>query len=171
MEIGEKMKKPKLVIFRGKPTSGKSTAYGSLRKNKLMKDWIFVDHVALKESMGKELGKKSLFAVLKVVMPTKKNIIIEEMSSDTVRRNISSVIKKYNYEIKVFQFTVRTKTAYKRDVQRVRAKKAIKMGKELIDEMHKMHDEKLDKNGIIVDTNKLGKRQVVDLIVKSLGLK
>ena len=69
------MVKPKLVILRGRPTSGKSSAYANLRKSKFMKEWLFVDHCAMKTSIGKELGKKALFAVLKIVMPTKKNII------------------------------------------------------------------------------------------------
>ena len=59
----------KIAILRVKSTAGKSTAYANLRKRKVMKDWLFVDHCALKNSLGKELGKKSLFAVLKAVMP------------------------------------------------------------------------------------------------------
>lgn len=165
------MKKPKLVILRGRPTSGKSTAYANLRKSKSMKDWLFVDHCAMKTWLGKDLGKKSLFAVLKVVMPSKKDIIIEEMSKETVRKYIYSYIKKYDYKIIVFQFTVRTQTAYKRDVQRAKTKWHPKMGKKWINETHKMHDERFDKNAVLVDTNRLGKRQVVDLILKSLKLK
>ncbi|MBW2995769.1 hypothetical protein KY332_00555 [Candidatus Woesearchaeota archaeon] len=162
------MKKPKLVILRGRPTSGKSTAYANLRKRKAMKEWLFVDHCALKKGLGKELGKKSLFAVLKTVMPTKKNIIIEEMSEETVRKYINSYVKKYNYRIIVFQFTVRTKTAYKRDVQRAKAKEHAFMGKKKIEEMHKMHDERFDKNAFLVDTNRLGKRKAVDFILERL---
>ncbi len=165
------MKTPKLVILRGRPTSGKSTAYENLRKSKLMKNWLFVDHCAMKTWLGKDLGKKSLFAVLKIVIPSKKNIIIEEMSKETIRKYIDSYIKKYDYKIIVFQFTVSTKTAYKRDVQRAKAKWHPKMGKKWIDETHKMHDERFDKKAILVDTNKLGKRQVVDLILEELKLK
>ena len=163
------MKKPKLVILRGRPTSGKSTAYANLQKRKEMKDWLFVDHCALKSDLGKELGKKSLFAVLKAVMPSKKNIIIEEMSEETARKYIDKDIKKYDYLIVVFQFTVRTKTAYKRDIQR--SKKGKEMGKETIDMWHKLHDEKANKDGILVDCNKLGKRQVVKFILKELRLR
>ena len=162
------MNKLKLVILRGRPTSGKSTAYANLQKKKEMKDWLFVDHANLKEKLGKELGKKSLFAVLKVVMSTKKNIIIEEMSEETIRKYVGSYIKKYNYRVVVFQFTVRTKTAYKRDVQRAKAKWHPLMGKKWIDETHKMHDEQFDKKAFLVDTNKLSKKKVVDLILKEL---
>ena len=59
------MKKPRLVILRGKPAAGKSTAYANLRKNKKMKDFVFVDHCAMKTELGKEGGKKELFKELK----------------------------------------------------------------------------------------------------------
>ncbi len=158
--------KSKFIILRGKPTSGKSTAYANLRKNKIMKEWFFVDYCALKESLGKELGKKSLFAILKVVMPTKRNIIIEEMSEETIRKYINNEIKKYNYKITVFQFRVNTKTAFKRDIKRAKEKWHPFMGKRKIKEMHNLHDERLDKKTIIVDTNRLGKKKVIDLILK-----
>jgi tRNA uridine 5-carbamoylmethylation protein Kti12 len=162
------MKKSKMVILRGRPTSGKSTAYANLQKKNEMKDWLFVDHANLKEKLGRELGKKSLFSVLKTVMPSKKNIIIEEMSEETVRKHIGSYIKKYNYKIVVFQFTVRTETAYKRDVKRAKAKWHPFMGKKKIKEMHDMHDERFDKNAFLIDTNKFSKKKVVDFVLEKL---
>lgn len=160
--------KPKLVILRGKPTSGKSTAWHNLRKRKEMKDWVFVDHCAMKTGLGKDLGKKSLFAVLKLVMPSKKDIIIEEMSEDTVRKYINHYIGKYDYKIITFQFEVSLKEAYKRDVQRSKERWHPFMGKKQIQEMHKMHEERLDQKAILIDCNKLGKRQVVEFILKEL---
>ena len=162
------MKKPRIIIFRGRPTSGKSTAYANLRKRKIMKDWLFVDHCALKNNLGRELGKKSLFAILKVVISSKKDIVVEETSEETLKKYVGSYIKKHGYKIIVFQFTVRTKTAYKRDVQRARAKWHPFMGKRQIDELHQMHDERFDKNAILVDTNKLGKKKVIDLILSKI---
>jgi len=162
------MKKSKLVILRGSPTSGKSTAYANLRKSKIMKYWLFVDHCAMKDWLGKDIGKKALFAVLKIALPTKRNIIIEEMSEKTVRKHINSYIKQYAYKLIVFQFIVRTKTAHKRDVQRAKEIRHPFMGKKKIEKLHKMHDERFDKNAILVDTNKLGKRQVVNFILKNL---
>lgn len=159
---------PKIVILRGKPTSGKSTAFKALRKNKRMNDFIFVDHAAIKEAFGKELGKKILFFSLKEVMPSKKNIIIEEMSRETLKKNVGKEIKKFGYNIVVFQFEVSLKTAYKRDVIRAKAGEHKKMGKKLMDKMHKMHEERFDKEGIVIDTNKLNKSQVVDLILREL---
>ncbi len=164
------MKKPRLVILRGKPTSGKSTAYANLRKSKFMKDWLFVDHCAFKTELGKDEGKKKLFSELRKVMLSEKNIIIEEMSKESVMKYIPKEIKKYNYEIIVFQFTVDTKTAYKRDVKRAKDKWHPFMGKKWIDKLHKMHDERFDKEAILVDTDKLGKKQVVELILNNLNL-
>jgi predicted kinase len=162
------MRKPKIVILRGRPTSGKSTAWNNLMKRKEMKDWLFVDHANLKTRLGKDLGKESLFAILKIVMKTKKDIMVEETSRDTLLKFVSKEIKKYGYQIVVFQFTVRTETAYKRDVRRAKDNWHPFMGKKWIDETHKMHDDRFDKKGILVDTNKLGKRKVVEFILDKL---
>jgi len=165
------MKKPKLVILRGKPTAGKSTAYANLQKKKEMKDWLFVDHANLKSRLGRELGKKALFAVLKTVMPSKKDILVEETSEETLRKYIAAAIKKYNYKIITFQFEVSLKEAYKRDVQRAKQKWHPFMGKKNVEKLHKMHEERFDVNAFLVDTSKLGKMQVIDFILKKLRMK
>lgn len=165
------MIKPNLVILRGKPTSGKSTAYANLRKRKEMKEWLFVDHCALKDSLGKEFGKKALFSILKIIMPHKRDIIIEEMSKETLMKNISNYIGKYGYKIIVFQFEVSREMAYRRDVKRAKEKWHPFMGKRKINELHKIHEERFDKSAVLVDTNKLGKRKVVELILNKLNLK
>ena len=162
------MKKPRLVILRGKPTAGKSTAWHNLKKRKAMKDWLFVDHTNLKTNLGRELGKESLFAVLKVVMSSKKDIIIEEMSEETLRKYTDKEIKKYGYKIITFQFEISLKTAEKRNVQRAKDKWHPLMGKKKVKELHKMHDERADEKGILVDTNKLGKRKVVEFILEKI---
>ena len=160
--------KPRLVILRGKPTSGKSTAYMNLRKRKEMKNWLFVDHCVLKDSLGKDFGKKALFSILKIVMPSRQNIIIEEMSRESIMKSLGKYVKKYNYQIIVFQFEVSKRVAYKRDVQRAKEKWHPYMGKKKIDELHKMHEEKFDKSAILVDTDKLNKGKVIELILKKL---
>ena len=165
------MKNPKLAILRGKPTSGKSTAWHNLKKKKEMKDWLFVDHTNLKTTMGKELGKHSLFAVLKTVMPTKQNIIIEEMSEKTLKKHINYYIKKYNYKLITFQFEINIKTAYKRNIKRAKDKWHPYIKKKKLEDYHKMHEERFDKNAFLVNCNKLGKKQVVDFILKKLRLK
>ena len=170
------MKQPKLVILRGRPTSGKSTALANLRKKKEMKNWVIFDFSKHKGNFdnfgkeGKEFAKITLAAILKSLLKTKKNIIFDEMSRKSIMRYVGKEIKKYNYKIIVFQFTVRTETAYKRDVQRSKEKWHPFMGKNLVDKLHKYHDENIDPEGIIVDTNKLGKKQAVDFILKELKL-
>ena len=162
--------KPRLVILRGKPAAGKSTAYAALRKHKKMKDWVFVDHCAFKTDLGKEGGKKKLFSELKKVVPSKKDIIIEEMSKESVMKGVGKEAKKYNYEIIVFQFEISLKKSKKRDVHRVLSKgHDRKFILDNIEDLYKMHDERFDKEGILVDTDKLNKRQVVKFILKELG--
>lgn len=163
------MKKSKFVILTGKPGAGKSTAWQTLRDSGKMKDWAFVDHAGMKSSFGKELGKKSLIAVLKVVMPSKKNIIIEEMARYSIIRDVGKQIKKYNYEIIVFQFDISLELSKKRDMQRVKdrrhgRKKLLKN----IEELHKMHDKKYDKEAIRIDSHKLNKKQIINKIIKNL---
>jgi predicted kinase len=165
------MKKPILVILRGKPAAGKSTAYANLRKKKAMKNWLFVDHCKLKEDLGKELGKESLFAVLKTVMPSKKNIIIEEMSEKTVMKHLGKEVKKHNYKIIVFQFEISLKKSRRRDYHRVIDKEHDrKFILKNIEDLHKMHDERFDKKGFLIDADKLSKRQVVEFILSELRL-
>ena len=54
--------KPKLVVLRGKPTSGKSTACHSLRKRREMKDWVFECRVVWGiKSLGSERFKKFIY--------------------------------------------------------------------------------------------------------------
>jgi len=55
----------KLVILRGKPTSGKSTAFSNIRKKQVMKDWIFIDHPLIKRDLGREGGKLKLYELIK----------------------------------------------------------------------------------------------------------
>ncbi len=166
------MKKPMIVVLRGKPTSGKSTAWHNLRKKKELKEWIFVDNASIKEMYDnlpneerKKLGNNSLFEILKITMKTRRNILIEEMSEATLMKHIERWIIKYNYKIVTFQFEVSRKTAYKRDIQRTKDKWHPFMGKKLVNDLHDYHEEKFDKNGILVDCNKLGKKAVVKFIL------
>lgn len=173
------MKKPKFVILRGKPTSGKLTAFRNLKKKKEMKNWIFIDHPRVKRMVEnlkdhREVSKKLLFGMVKEAIKTKKNIIMEETSRSTLKKYTGNYINKYKYKVIIFQFTILKKSAYKRDVQRIKEKECIhvkELGKDFIDYIHKYHDKNFDPKGILIDTNKLGKRQVVDLILEKLKLR
>ena len=116
----------------------------------------------------KDLGKKSLFEILKIVMKTRKNILLEESSESTLMKYVGKWIKKYRYDIVTFQFEVSRKVAYKRDVQRAKDKWHPFMGKKLVDDLHNYHEEKFDKRGILVDCDKLSKRGVVNFIMERL---
>jgi tRNA uridine 5-carbamoylmethylation protein Kti12 len=158
----------KLVIFRGKPTSGKTTALRGLEKKRVMKNWIIIDSSKIKSKLGKKLGMHEL---LKEDMKSKKNILVDETSRKTLNKYLRYHIKKNNYKIIVFQFTVRIDTVYKRNIQRSEAKLEKYIKKKRIEELEKMHDERFDKNAFLIDTNKLGKTQVIKFILKKLGLK
>lgn len=159
----------RLIIFRGKPTAGKSTAYATLRNREEMQDFVFVDHCAFKKELGKDKGKIKLFEELKKVLPSGRDIIIEEMSEESIRKVIDSELKKYGYRIIVFQFEVSREEAYKRDVIRNEAIGEPPQGKKWVDDFHKMHEERFDKDGILVDCDKLNKEEVVEFIIKSLN--
>ena len=168
--------KSKLVILRGRPTAGKSTAFTNLRKRNEFEGWVFVNFPQIKSwfkhvSDSRELKKQTLFIVLKELMKTKKNIIFEEMSRETVMKYLGKEVKKYGYKFVIFQFTVKTTTSYKRNITRSKAKLHPKLGKRQMNKLHKMHDDTLDKKATLIDTNKLGQRAVVNLILEELKLK
>ena len=79
---------PKIVILRGRPASGKSTAFAKLKKRKEFDGWVLIDNCELKSwfnylEENKEIKKKALFALMKEVMKKKKNILNQMDSEDT----------------------------------------------------------------------------------------
>ena len=73
------MDKPKIVIFRGKNASGKTTAINNLRKSRKMKDWILINHGELKhwfdnllDAEKKPLRKEAMWAILRTIIKSKK---------------------------------------------------------------------------------------------------
>lgn len=165
--MGEgKMKR--LIILRGKPTAGKSTAFANLRKNKKMKEIIFIDHPELKKAFGKDEAKKKLFAEIVDAMETGKDILTEEMSEETLMKNIGKEIKENSYKIVIFQFEISFETALMRNVERSKIGWHKLMTEQELKDLFKMHEEKFDKNAILVDCNKLNEKQVVEFIIKKL---
>lgn len=165
---------PKLVILRGRPTSGKTTAFHTLRKSRTkLNDWVFIDFPRIKSMFDKlknkkEIRKRALFAMIKEVMKSKKNILFEEMSRESMIKYAGNYIKKYKYKIITFQFEVSLKEAYKRNIQRAKKGWHPYLKRKELNEFHKMHDERFDKKAILVDTNKLNKKQVVELILSKI---
>ena len=165
------MTHPKLVLLKGKPTAGKSTAFRSLRYDpRIKKEFIFVDHENLKTVMGKQEGKMALFDILRDVMKNKPNIITEEMSGKTLMKYIGKEIKKYKYKIITFYFDVSLEKAHKRSIQRAKTKWHPLIEKQKMKELHEYHvqEHKEDINPILVDCNKLNKRQVTEFIIKKI---
>ncbi len=166
---------PRLIILRGKPTAGKTTAFHNLEKDEIMKDFIFIDFSSIKNKFKnfpdkerRKLGKEFLFKKLKEIMPSKKDILIEEMSKETIKKYLKNEIKRYNYKIIVFQFEISLETAYKRNIKRAKERWHPLMAKEELKKLHKIHEERFDKNAILIDTEKLNKKEVVDFIVKKI---
>ena len=92
---------PKIVILRGRPASGKSTAFAKLKKRKEFDGWVLIDNCELKSwfnylEENKEIKKKALFALMKEVMKKKKNILLEEMSRKTIMKYIGNILLIYN---------------------------------------------------------------------------
>jgi len=143
-----------------------------LKNKKQFKNWVLIDHPELKNWFkhvdDKKARKRALFAIMKQIMKEKKNILLEEMSEKTLRKYINYHIKKYNYKIITFQFTVGLKEAHKRDIQRTKAGKHEYFGEKKMQKYHKLHEKRFDKNAIVVDCNKLNKKQVVNYILKNL---
>ena len=176
------MMQPKLVLLKGGATTGKSTAFRNLkelRKTK-MKEWVFIDHPELKGFFHylkdkRELQKKALFSLMKQVMKTKKNIILEEMSAKTVRKYTKYFLKKYNYKIITFEFRLGDiKTAYKRNVQRIKNKDSHHkktLSEKFVLDNHEYHKKTFEEGSIIINTTKLSKKQVVNFILNKLELK
>jgi len=168
------MKKSKIVILRGAPATGKTTALNNLRKHKEMNNWIIIDFNKLKrqfEHLGdkkrKAYGKQALFSILKILMAQKENIIFDEMSGEAIRKNFKYYIKKYNYNLIVFEFAAKVKIAIKREAHRrkIRGKKA---QSNWIKQTHKERIKLLEKNSITIDTTNLNQKQIVNFILKNI---
>jgi len=164
----------KILVFRGGAATGKSTAIRNLAKRKETKEWIIIDHPEFKKWFEglkdkRTLQKQALFSLLKELLKTKKNIVLEEMSAATIRKYIGRHVKKQGYKIITFQFENKPESSYVRNVQRVKKKdkhhKKI-LTKKQVAQTHKFHKEKFDPEGILINTRKLGKRKVIELILK-----
>jgi len=172
-------KKPKIVILRGGAGTGKSTAFENLKRLKKdnLKEWVFIDHPSFKGFFNyledkNELQKKALWALMKELIKTKKNIILEEMSAKNIKKHLGYYLRKHNYKIIVLQFEVSNiDLSYKRIVQRVKRKEGIHTkvySKKFVLDTHEMHKKKFDSEGISINTTKLGKRQVVEFILNKI---
>jgi len=172
------MSNQKFVILRGKVATGKTTALNNLRKSRSMRDWVIIDHGEIKhwfdcltDEEKKPLRKEVLFNILKTVIKTKKNILMDEMSADTIKKKLGPSIRKFGYEIIVFQFTAHVNSSIKRESDRMKVQGLKPLGEKWVKKMHKWHEEREDPKGILVDCDKLDKKGVVRFILKELRRK
>jgi len=168
------MKKSKIVILRGSPATGKTTALHNLRKHKEMKNWIIIDFNKLKkqfEYLGdekrKSYGKQTLFSILKILMAQEVNIIFDEMSGEAIKKKFKYYLKKYNYNLIVFEFTSSVNTAIKREAYRRKIKGKKPQGN-WVKQTHKERIKLLEKGSITIDTTNLSEKQTVNFILKNI---
>lgn len=179
------MKKPKIVLIDGLPTTGKSTTSYNLAKK--LPGWIFIDNWRIKDifepvGYSKDLDKKekdSLMNISKkatmmiareVIRNTQRNIILQEARTDFIKKKLGRDLKKYNYDIYTVQLTVQFKEAIKRNIKR--KKPTLGFVKTWSEE--RWGDKikrKIKKGDIIIDTSKNSPEKVIEIILKNIGEK
>jgi len=171
------MKRPIIAILKGPMASGKSTAFANLRKHPKMKNWVFVEFSAVKDifaGLGDEkrrkFGNQALLAILKNVMKTKRNILLEEFSQRSLRKYLNHHIKKYNYELITFQLEAELQHTHHRNIQRSKARGVKPQTKKQMKEniLHHTVLRKPHPDAILVNTSELNQKQTVNFILKQL---
>lgn len=179
------MKKPKIVIIDGMPTSGKSTtSYNLARK---LYGWVFVDIWRIKdifEPLGysndlekkeanslMDISKKSTMMIAReVIRKTQRNIILQESTTKQVKEKLGRDLKKYNYNIYTVQLTVPFKQAVKRNKKR--DKPDLNFFKIWTEERWENKIKRKTKKGdIVIDTFKNNPEEVIKIILKEIGEK
>ena len=179
------MKKPKIVLIDGLPTSGKSTtSYNLARK---LPGWIFIDIWRIKdifEPLGysTDLDKKEadeLMGISKeftiklareVIKKTQRNIILQETTTKYAKEKLGKDLKKYNYQIFTVQLKVPMKEAIKRNIKRKKPTLNFLQGWD--EERWKNKIQKKTKKGdIVVDTFENNQNKVIEIILKAIGEK
>src|SRR4030042_6195612 len=109
-----KMTNPKIVLIDGMPTSGKSTTSYNLAKK--LPGWIFIDIWRIKDifeplgystDLDKEEAKKlidiskdtTLNITKEIITRTQRNIILQEITKESLQEKLAEDLKKHNYEI------------------------------------------------------------------------
>ena len=168
--------KHKIIIIRGKVTAGKSTISYELAK--ILPKYIFVDSWKIKEMFEplnlkdrtplKTISKKAMVTIIKEVMKQMQiGVIVQETSKSFLQKYLRNELKKYNYEIYSFFLDVDLEDAIKRDIQR--DKPTMDIGKGVKDNLAwKKIKAQPEKGDIIIDTSSLGKKEVINFIMKTI---
>lgn len=179
------MKKPKIVLIDGLPTTGKSiTSYNLAKK---LPGWIFIDIWRIKdifEPLGYStgLGKKEMNALIdiskraiimiarEVIRKTQRNIILQEATTDFIKKKLGKDLKKYGYKIYTVQLKIPLKQAIKRNIKR--KKPILNFLKDWDEERwEKKIKRKTKKGDIVIDTSKNNPEGVIKIILKGIGEK
>jgi len=170
------MKKRKIVVLRGYLAAGKSTTFNNLKKNKKMKDWVFLDFPAIRKLYNNfniktqiSLADMTFFNIMRELLKTRKNILTQETSNERLIKELGEEIKKNNYNVDIIVLTISKETSLKRDTER-RNKKGIKLRtkKEVYENYNKRIKKLLD-GKIYLDTEKNSEKQIVDKIIKRIN--
>ncbi|HJX50810.1 MAG TPA: AAA family ATPase [Candidatus Nanoarchaeia archaeon] len=179
------MTNPKIVLIDGMPTSGKSTTSYNLAKK--LPGWIFIDIWRIKDifeplgystDLDKEEAKKlidiskdtTLNITKEIITRTQRNIILQEITKESLQEKLAEDLKKHNYEIYTVQLTVPFRQAIKRNIKR--KKPTLNFLKDWDEQRWEEKIKKKIKEGdIIVDTFKNKPEEVVKIIIKEIGEK
>jgi len=181
----KKMKRRKIVLIDGMPTAGKSTTSYNLAKK--LPGWVFIDIWRIKdifEPLGystdldksemqslMDISKKATIMIAReVIKSTQRNIILQEATTDFIKKKIGKDLKKYNYKIYTVQLTVPFKQAIKRNLKR--NKPTLNFINTWTEERWNDKIKRKTKKGdIVVDTFKNNPEKVVEIILKSIDEK
>ena len=105
------MKQKKIIVIRGKVTSGKTTTSHELAK--ILPGWIFIDPWKIKEMFEplelknrtslKNASKKAMLVIMKeVIRNLEINIIVQETTVKYIKKYLGKDLKKHNYKIYSF---------------------------------------------------------------------
>lgn len=179
------MKRSKIILIDGVPTSGKSTTSYNLAKK--LPEWIFVDNWRIKDmfeplgysnDLGKkekkvyeELSKKTVVSLTReIIRKTQRDIILQEARLRDVMKKLGKDLKENNYQIFLIQLKVPMKEAIKRNVKR--KKPTLNFLDGLNEEQWEDKIKKKSrKASVVIDTFENNQEEVVKIILNVVGEK
>lgn len=179
------MKRSKIILIDGMPTSGKSTtSYNLARK---LPGWIFIDIWRIKdifEPLGysKDLDKTEsdkLMEISKeftiklareVIRKTQRDIILQETTTKFAKKKLGKDLKKHNYQV----FTIQLKVPFEEAVKRNKKREKPDLNFFKIWTKERWDNKiqrKIKKGDIVVDTFENNQEEVVKIILGGVGEK
>lgn len=171
--IDEKMK---IINIRGKSGAGKTTISYELAKE--LKGYVFVDIWKIKEMFEplnlknrkpqNKICKDAVFQIIKYTLKENlsNNFILQESRVSTIKKYLKNYLSNKD-KIYSFYLDVDLENTLKRNITREKRT----MSKKHFIEQAKNSFPKKDREDIIIDTGKKTKKQVVDVILREIGVK